>query len=239
MKLGVNSDHVATLRQVRGTVYPDPVDAAIMAARAGAHGITAHLREDRRHIQDEDIFRLKSLQPLPLNLEMANVPEIVDLAVEINPDEVCLVPEKRQELTTEGGLDVLGQYEQLCPTVDRLLQAGIEVSLFVEPDTVTLEACRQMGVSVVELHTGSYCDADVNEQPDWLEKLITGAESAHELGLQVNAGHGITTDNIGGILCVPHLAMLNIGHSLVSRAVFLGMQGAVEEMLAAMAEYQG
>jgi pyridoxine 5-phosphate synthase len=239
MKLGVNIDHVATLRQVRGTVYPDPVDAAIMAARAGAHGITAHLREDRRHIQDEDIFRLKSLQPLPLNLEMANVPEIVDLAVEINPDEVCLVPEKRQELTTEGGLDVLGQYEQLCPTVDRLLQAGIEVSLFVEPDTVTLEACRQMGVSVVELHTGSYCDADVNEQPDWLEKLITGAESAHELGLQVNAGHGITTDNIGGILCVPHLAMLNIGHSLVSRAVFLGMQGAVEEMLAAMAEYQG
>ena len=239
MKLGVNIDHVATLRQVRGTVYPDPVDAASMAARAGAHGITAHLREDRRHIQDEDIFRLKSLQPLPLNLEMANVPEIVDLAVEINPDEVCLVPEKRQELTTEGGLDVLGQYEQLCPTVDRLLQAGIEVSLFVEPDTVTLEACRQMGVSVVELHTGSYCDADVNEQPDWLEKLITGAESAHELRLQVNAGHGITTDNIGGILCVPHLAMLNIGHSLVSRAVFLGMQGAVEEMLAAMAEYQG
>mgnify|MGYP001401274359 FL=1 len=239
MKLGVNVDHVATLRQMRGTIYPDPLDAAIIAARAGAHGITAHLREDRRHIQDEDIYRLKSLQPLPLNLEMANVPEIVDFALEINPNEVCLVPEKRQELTTEGGLDVVGQYEQLCPTVDQLLQAGIEVSLFVDPDTVTLEACRQMGVSVVELHTGSYCDADVNEQPGWLENLIMGAQTAHELGLQVNAGHGITTDNIGGILCVPHLAMLNIGHSLVSRAVFLGMQGAVEEMLSAMAEYQG
>ena len=155
MKLGVNVDHVATLRQMRGTIYPDPLDAAIIAARAGAHGITAHLREDRRHIQDEDIYRLKSLQPLPLNLEMANVPEIVDFALEINPNEVCLVPEKRQELTTEGGLDVVGQYEQLCPTVDQLLQAGIEVSLFVDPDTVTLEACRQMGASGGELHTGS------------------------------------------------------------------------------------
>ena len=134
MKLGVNIDHVATLRQARGTIYPDPLDAAIIAARAGAHGITAHLREDRRHIQDDDIYRLKTLQPLPLNLEMANVPEIVDFALEINPDEVCLVPEKRQELTTEGGLDVVGQYEQLCPTVDRFLCAGIEVSLFVDPD---------------------------------------------------------------------------------------------------------
>ena len=239
MKLGVNVDHVATLRQARGTIYPDPLDAAIIVARAGAHGITAHLREDRRHIQDDDIYRLKSLQPLPLNLEMANVPEIVDFALEINPDEVCLVPEKRQELTTEGGLDVVGQYEQLCPTVDRLLCAGIEVRLFVDPDTVTLEACRQMGVSVVELHTGSYCDADANEQPEWLEKLIMGAQTAHELGLQVNAGHGITVDNIGGILCMPHLAMLNIGHSLVSRAVFLGMQKAVEEMLSAIADYQG
>jgi len=238
MKLGVNIDHVATLRQVRGTNYPDPLDAAIVAGRAGAHGITAHLREDRRHIQDEDIYRLKELQPLPLNLEMASVPEIVELALEVNPEEVCLVPEKRQELTTEGGLDVLGQYEMLCPTVERLLGAGIEVSLFVEPDVTTLEACRQMGVSIVELHTGSYCDADVNDQPAWLEKLITGAETAHELGLQVNAGHGITADNIGGILCVPHLEMLNIGHSIVSRSVFLGMEAAVKEMLAAMSEYQ-
>ena len=238
MKLGVNIDHVATLRQVRGTIYPDPLDAAILAGRAGAHGITAHLREDRRHIQDEDIYRLKEMQPLPLNLEMANVPEIVELALEVQPEEVCLVPEKRQELTTEGGLDVLGQYERLCPTVERLLGAGIEVSLFVEPDTTTLEACRQMGVSVVELHTGSFCDADVNDQPEWLEKLITGAETAYELGLQVNAGHGITTDNIGGILCVPHLAMLNIGHSIVSRSVVLGMEGAVKEMLVAMCEYQ-
>jgi len=238
MKLGVNIDHVATLRQVRGTNYPDPLDAAIVAGRAGAHGITAHLREDRRHIQDEDIYRLKELQPLPLNLEMASVPEIVELALEVKPEEVCLVPEKRQELTTEGGLDVLGQYEMLCPTVERLLGAGIEVSLFVEPDVTTLEACRQMGVSIVELHTGSYCDADVNDQPAWLEKLITGAETAHELGLQVNAGHGITADNIGGILCVPHLEMLNIGHSIVSRSVFLGMEAAVKEMLAAMSEYQ-
>ena len=239
MKLGVNVDHIATLRQARGTSYPDPLDAAIFASRAGAHGITAHLREDRRHIQDEDIIRLKSMQPLPLNLEMANVPEIIDFALEINPNEICLVPEKRMELTTEGGLDVLGQYEKLCPTVERFLSAGIEVSLFIEPDRGTIEACRQMGVSIVELHTGSYCDASSNEQPLELEKLIMGAQVANDLGLQVNAGHGITTDNIGGVLCIPHLNMLNIGHSLISRSVFVGIKEAVEEMLMAINEYQG
>ena len=143
------------------------------------------------------------------------------------------------ELTTEGGLDVLGQYEKLCPTVERFLSAGIEVSLFIEPDRGTIEACRQMGVSIVELHTGSYCDASSNEQPLELEKLIMGAQVANDLGLQVNAGHGITTDNIGGVLCIPHLNMLNIGHSLISRSVFVGIKEAVEEMLMAINEYQG
>jgi pyridoxine 5-phosphate synthase len=239
MKLGVNIDHVATLRQARGTVYPDPLDAAILCARAGAHGITAHLREDRRHIQDDDIFRLKELQPLPLNLEMANVESIVEIALNVKPTEVCLVPEKRQELTTEGGLDVVGHFESLKSTVHCLSEAGIEVSLFVDADEMTLSACKEMGAPVVELHTGAYCDAEPNARPVLLEQLIRGADYAHELGLKVNAGHGITRENLGGILCIPHLDTLNIGHSIVCRSVFHGMQTAVKEMLEAMQEYNG
>jgi len=239
MKLGVNIDHVATLRQARGTVYPDPLDAAILCGRAGAHGITAHLREDRRHIQADDIFRLKELQPLPLNLEMANEESIIEIALDVKPAEVCLVPEKRQELTTEGGLDVLGHFESLKSTVECLTQAGIEVSLFVDAHETTLAACKDMGAPVVELHTGAYCDAEPNNRAVLMEQLIHGAEYAHSLGLKVNAGHGINLENLGGILCIPNLDTLNIGHSLICRAVFHGLQNTVGEMLEAMQEYTG
>ena len=238
MKLGVNVDHVATLRQARGTIYPDPLDAAIYCGRAGAYGITAHLREDRRHIQDEDIFRLKSLQPLPLNLEMANVPEMVSIALDVLPEEVCLVPEKRAELTTEGGLNVVAQFDQLTDTVAQLQQANIAVSLFIDPSREMIEASEETGAKVIELHTGAYADASDEEKPEHLESLIEAASYAHKLGLTVNAGHGITMDNINGILCIPHLYCLNIGHSIISRALFLGMEGAVKEMLEAIEDYE-
>ncbi len=239
MKLGVNVDHVATLRQARGTVYPDPLDAAILCGRAGAHSITAHLREDRRHIQDDDIFRLKELQPLPLNLEMANVESIIEIALSVKPAEVCLVPEKRQELTTEGGLDVLKHFDSLRATVQCLSEAGIVVSLFVDAAEDALIACKETGAPVVELHTGAYCDAETNARPALLEQLIRGADQAHSLGLRVNAGHGINIENLGGILCIPHLETLNIGHSIVCRSVFHGLDHVVKEMLDAMREYEG
>ncbi len=239
MKLGVNIDHVTTLRQARGTVYPDPLDAAILCARAGAHGITAHLREDRRHIQDDDIFRLKELQSLPLNLEMANEESIVNIALNVKPAEVCLVPEKRQELTTEGGLDVVAHFDALKPTVQCLSEAGIEVSLFVDADEAVLDACRNLGAPVVELHTGSYCDAEPNARAVYMEQLIRAADYADSLGLKVNAGHGINLENLGGILCIPHLDTLNIGHSIICRSVFHGLENAVKEMLEAMQEYDG
>jgi len=239
MKLGVNIDHVATLRQARGTVYPDPLDAAILCARAGAHGITAHLREDRRHIHDDDIFRLKELQPLPLNLEMANDESIVEIALNVKPAEVCLVPEKRQELTTEGGLDVVAHFDALKPTVRCLSEAGIEVSMFVDADEETLNACKDLGAPVVELHTGTYCDAEPHDRGALMEQLIFGADHAHSLGLKVNAGHGINLENLGGILCIPHLDTLNIGHGIICRSVFHGLENAVKEMLEAMQEYNG
>ena len=237
MKLGVNIDHVTTLRQARGTVYPDPLDAAILCARAGAHGITAHLREDRRHIQDDDIFRIKELQPLPLNLEMANDESIVEIALNVKPAEVCLVPEKRQELTTEGGLDVIAHFEALKPTVQCLSDAGIEVSMFIDADEAMINACKDLGAPVVELHTGTYCDDEPNARAVHMEQLISAADYAHSLGLKVNAGHGINLENLGGILCIPYLDTLNIGHSIICRAVFHGLENAVKEMLEAMQEY--
>lgn len=238
LKLGVNIDHVATLRQARGTAYPDTLEAAGICAKAGAVSITVHLREDRRHIQDADVYRLAEKSPLPINLEMAVAPEIVDIALDVKPPEICLVPEKRQELTTEGGLDVLGNFQTLENTVKRLQDNGSVVSLFVEPDAKTLEACAKTGAKVVELHTGSYCDAtDPQKAEELLNRLITGAECAHSLGLQVNAGHGINLDNLPGILEIPHLNTLNIGHSIVARAVFQGLETAVREMIAAMSEY--
>ena len=237
MRLGVNIDHVATLRQARGTVYPDPLDAAILCARAGAHGITAHLREDRRHIQDDDIYRLKELQPLPLNLEMANDESIVEIALSVKPAEVCLVPEKRQELTTEGGLDVVAHFDAIKANVQSLSENGSEVSLFVDADEMTIAACKDTGAPVIELHTGAYCDAEPNDRAVHMEQLIRAADYAHSLGLKVNAGHGITLENLGGILCIPHLDTLNIGHSIVCRAVFHGLENAVKEMLVAMQDY--
>jgi pyridoxine 5-phosphate synthase len=239
MKLGVNVDHVATLRRVRGTIYPDPVEAARLCAEAGASNVTVHLREDRRHIQDRDVFALKAADILPINLEMGNAPEILRIALSVKPAEVCLVPERRQELTTEGGLDVMGEAASLTPTVEELKAAGIVVSLFVEPAAIQLEAAARLGVPYVELHTGAYCEARGDASDRELKRLIEAARIAHALGLKVNAGHGINRHNIAGILEMPHVETLNIGHSIVSRALFLGLRGAVVELLEAMSEYSG
>ena len=239
LKLGVNIDHVATLRQARGTVYPKPLDAARLCEAAGAHGITVHLREDRRHIQDHDVIALRKALKIRLNLEMAGTPEIIAIALKVRPDEVCLVPEKRRELTTEGGLDVFGQRKALRTTVARLSDVGIVVSLFIDPDRRQLDAAAAVGAPVVELHTGTYCDATGASIRRELKRLVDGARYAHTLGLQVNAGHGINLDNIRGILHVPWLDTLNIGHSIVARAVLVGMRSAVSEMLKAMAGYRG
>ena len=239
MKLGVNIDHVATLRQARGTTYPDTLEAAQICAKAGAVSITIHLREDRRHIQDADVYRLSKSCPIPINLEMANAEEIVLIALNVKPAEVCLVPEKRKELTTEGGLDVIGNFQPLEKTVKRLQDNGTVVSLFIEPDEKIIAASAKTGANVVELHTGSFCDAtDPAKAEQLLNKLIAGAKCAHDLGLQVNAGHGINLDNISGILTIPHLDTLNIGHSIIARAVFQGLENAVHEILAAMSDYR-
>jgi len=239
LKLGVNIDHVATLRQARGTAYPDPLAAARVCEAAGAHGITIHLREDRRHIQDHDVIALRKALKIRLNLEMAGTPEIIAIALKVRPDEVCLVPEKRRELTTEGGLDVFGQWQALRITVARLADAGIVVSLFIDPDRRQLDAAAAVGAPVVELHTGTYCDAPRTSRRRELKRLVDGARYARALGLQVNAGHGINLDNLRGILRVPYLDTLNIGHSIVARAVLVGMRSAVREMLSAMASYKG
>ncbi len=235
MKLGVNIDHVATLRQARRATYPDTLEAAEACARAGAISITIHLREDRRHIQDHDLYRLSEQCPLPINLEMANSEEIIQIALKVKPEEICLVPEKRQEITTEGGLNVIAHFDSLQETIQRLQDNGSEVSLFVEPDEKILDACAGLGARVVELHTGSYCEAaDESTAGTLLDKLISGAEHAHNLGLQVNAGHGINLVTIAGIKKIPHLDTLNIGHSIVARAVFTGLENAVQEMIDAM-----
>lgn len=236
IRLGVNIDHVATLRQVRGTNYPDPVEAARACQRAGAHGLTVHLREDRRHIQDRDVRNIRGQAALPLNLEMADSPEILRIALEVRPDEVCLVPERREELTTEGGLDSAGRERELRPCVDALRAAGIVVSLFIEPDARQIEAAVRLAAPVIELHTGRYCDAadKASREREW-RRLDQGARLAHRLGLQVNAGHGIHLGNLPGILTLPHLHTLNIGHSIVARAVFIGLEAAVREMLEGLA----
>lgn len=239
LKLGVNIDHVATLRQVRGTAYPSPLEAARLCVKAGAQGITVHLREDRRHIQDADVYAIRQERGILLNLEMANAPSIVKIALDVRPDEVCLVPERRQELTTEGGLDVAGQESALRPTVEALARAGVKVSLFIEAMEEQLEAAADLGVPVVELHTGTCCEADEKAAAAELQKLISGAKIAHELGLQINAGHGINLRTIAAILRMPYLDTLNIGHSIVARAVFVGLENAVVEMRAAMSSYQG
>lgn len=231
MRLGVNIDHVATLREARGTDYPKPLDAAVLCEKAGADGITIHLREDRRHIQDADLAALRPALTVPLNLEMANVPEIVDIAVGARPAEVCLVPERRQELTTEGGLDADGQLEALKPSMARLREAGIEVSLFIEPSIRQLDAAARLGAPVVELHTGKYCNLAGEERDVELLRLVAAAKYGHQIGLRINAGHGLNLDNLPAFLdAVPYLDTLNIGHSIVARAVLIGMEAAVREM---------
>ena len=241
LKLGVNIDHVATLRQVRypGAAEthnrePDILSAAEICERAGAEGITVHLRADRRHIQDDDVFRLRKTLKTKLNLEMGNTPEIVEIALRVKPEDVCLVPENRQEVTTEGGLDAAGQIEALRPTVARLHGGGIRISLFIEPERAQIDAASALGVAMVELHTGAFANAQGAAQAAQLERIRTAAAYAHERGLQVNAGHGINYVNIALIRDVAHLEELNIGHSIVSRAVFTGLEQAVADMLAAM-----
>ncbi len=234
LKLGVNIDHVATLRQARGTDYPDVVAAAGICERAGADGITIHLREDRRHIQDDDVYKLRECITTRMNLEMANSPEILKIALDVKADEVCLVPEKREELTTEGGLDVAGQLENLRVTVQALSDAGILVSPFVDPDKMQLDACASLNVPYVELHTGTFCDASREVAEEELDLLREAAEHAHSLGIKVNAGHGISLSSISDIVSLPHLDTLNIGHSIIARSVFVGLEGAVKEMLGAM-----
>ena len=251
LKLGVNIDHVATLRQARyktasagpahgtgelgATPEPDPVWAAAEVCLAGAHGVTVHLREDRRHIQDRDVRLIRQTIRNRLNLEMANTPAIVAFAEEIRPDEVCLVPEKRQEVTTEGGLDVAGGAKSLTPTVARLKQAGIVVSLFINPDESQIKAAADVGADFVELHTGTYANCVMEKSSAAeIKKLVAAAELAHRLGVRVNAGHGLNYENTPGIRVVPHLETLNTGHSIISRAIFVGLRQAVGEMLALM-----
>jgi pyridoxine 5-phosphate synthase len=225
----------------RPTGEPDPVAAALAAEAAGAHGITAHLREDRRHIQDRDIWELRQRIRTRLNLEMANTPAIANLALEVKPDIVCVVPERRQEVTTEGGLDVAHHLFSFRELRKRMNDGGIEVSLFIAPDDEQVTAAANTGAQFVELHTGAFAESFAEEEAreQQLQRLIDAANLAHDLGLKVNAGHGLNYDNLNTLLRVPHLVELNIGHSIVSRAVFVGMQAAVAEMLACMAPYQG
>jgi pyridoxine 5-phosphate synthase len=245
LKLGVNIDHVATVREARyrnrGFGEPDPVAAALACEQAGAHGITAHLREDRRHIQDRDVWRLRELIRTRLNLEMANSSEIVEIALRLKPDITCLVPERRQEVTTEGGLDVVSNLASLTETRKRLNGAGIEVSLFIAPDAAQIDASARTGSQFIELHTGSFAESfsDEKNREAEINRLIVAAKQAKALGLKVNAGHGLNYQNLPALHRVPHLVELNIGHSIVSRAIQTGIAAAVTEMLALMAGYQG
>jgi pyridoxine 5-phosphate synthase len=243
LKLGVNIDHVATLREARyrgrGFGEPDPVEAAKICEAAGAHGITAHLREDRRHIQDRDVWKLREAVKTRLNLEMANAPEIISIALKLKPDIVCIVPERRLEVTTEGGLDVVAAEKSLTETRKKMNDAGIEVSLFIAPDERQIEASARVGSQFVELHTGQFAENFGGEKAraTELQRLISGAKQACSLGLRVNAGHGLNYENLPALFAVPHLVELNIGHSIVSRAVFAGMEIAVKEMLRLMGNY--
>jgi pyridoxine 5-phosphate synthase len=235
LRLGVNIDHVATVRNARGGRHPDPLVAARLAADAGADGITAHLREDRRHILDDDIRRLLAEIALPLNLEMAATEAMVALAVAGRPHAVCLVPEKREERTTEGGLDVAGQQNWLAPTVGRLTEAGCRVSMFIAPERAQIEASRRVGAPVVELHAGEYCNATAgDERARELERLRAAARMAADLGLECHAGHGISFDTVAGIARIPEVVELNIGHFLVGEAIFTGLGPAIRRMRALM-----
>lgn len=234
LRLGVNIDHVATVRNARGVGYPDPVRAALIAAAAGADGITAHLREDRRHITDDDIVRLVAELTVPLNLEMAATDEMLGIALRHRPHAACIVPEKREERTTEGGLDVAGMHHHLAPMVAALKEADIRVSLFIEPSVRQIEAALRLGVPVIELHTGAYAELEGNAQTQELRRLSDAAALAAKNGIEVHAGHGLTLDNVAPIAAIPQLRELNIGHALIADAIFMGLGDAVQAMRAAM-----
>jgi pyridoxine 5-phosphate synthase len=236
LRLGVNIDHVATIRNARGGGHPDPVRAARLAAEAGADGITAHLREDRRHISDRDIERLSREIDLPLNLEMAATDEMLAIALKHRPHAACLVPEKREERTTEGGLDVRRFHDQLETPVRRLVDSGIRVSLFIEADRAQLDAALKIGAPVVELHTGAYCEAEGAARERQLERLFAAAAHAAAIGLECHAGHGLTYDTVTPVAAIPTLAELNIGHFLVGEAIFVGFENAIRGMRALMDE---
>lgn len=233
--LGVNIDHVATLRQARGTTYPDPVKAALICEQAGAEGITLHLREDRRHIQDDDVRRMRPVLTTRMNLEIAVTDEMVAFAKEIQPHHVCFVPEKRQEITTEGGLDVLGHFEDVKVATQALTAIGCDVSLFIDADFAQIDAAIACGAPTIELHTGAYADAKTAEaQQIELERIIKGTEYAASKGLVVNAGHGLNLDNVAAIAAIPQIHELNIGHSIIAESVFVGLEQAVKDMKAAL-----
>jgi pyridoxine 5-phosphate synthase len=230
LRLGVNIDHVATVRNARGSGYPDPVRAALLAVEAGADGITAHLREDRRHITDDDIARLATGLTVPLNLEMAATDEMLAIALKHRPHAACIVPEKREERTTEGGIDAAGQFERLSPIVAQLREAGVRVSLFIEPDAAQIDAAIRLGAPVVELHTGRYAELDSEARTAELRRLSDAAALAAKNGIEVHAGHGLTFDNVGPIAAIPQVRELNIGHFLIGEALFVGLDGAVRRM---------
>ncbi|WP_341659584.1 pyridoxine 5'-phosphate synthase [Vibrio sp.] len=235
--LGVNIDHIATLRNARGTKYPDPVHAAEIAERAGADGITIHLREDRRHIKDRDVHILRETIQTRMNLEMAVTDEMVEIALKTQPEYVCLVPEKREELTTEGGLDVVGHLEKVKLATKALSEAGIKVSLFIDADREQIDAAKACGALFIELHTGHYADAENDDdQQDELKKIAAGASYAADLGIIVNAGHGLTYHNVAPIAAIPEIHELNIGHSIIGRAAFDGLHKAVADMKTLMVD---
>lgn len=228
--LGVNIDHVATLRQARRGRDPDPVHAALEAEMAGADGITLHLREDRRHIQDADVRTLRARLAIPMNLEMAVTDEMVQIACEVRPPHCCLVPEKRQELTTEGGLDVAGQSERIGAAIERLTAHGVRVSLFIDPDPAQIDSSARLGAPAIELHTGAYAEALGTERARELERLASGARRAGRLGLQVHAGHGLDYHNVQPVAAIGEIVELNIGHAIIARALFHGLPAAVRQM---------
>ena len=235
--LGVNIDHVATLRQQRHSTYPDPIKAARLAEEAGADLITLHLREDRRHIQDADVYALKGQLLTRMNLECAVTDEMLDIALDVRPEDVCLVPEKRTELTTEGGLDVLGGFERIAAAVHKLHDAGIRVSLFIDPELDQIDAAHRTGARIIELHTGAYAEARDHEQMhEQIERLKTGVAKAVGLGMRVNAGHGLHYGNVSPIAALAGIAELNIGHAIVAQSIFDGWQAAVRNMKAAMVQ---
>jgi pyridoxine 5-phosphate synthase len=239
LRLGVNIDHVATIRNARGGRHPDPLRAARIAAAAGADGITAHLREDRRHITDQDIARLRAEIDLPLNLEMAATQDMVEIAVRHLPHAACLVPERRQEVTTEGGLDLVGGFDHLQPVVARLGDHGIRVSLFIDPDEAQVRTAHRLGAPVVEFHTGAYCGATGSARAEELDRLRDAARLGHALGIEIHAGHGLDYETVGDVAAMPEVAELNIGHFLIGEAIFLGLHDSILEMRRAMDAARG